>query len=100
MNNISSQGGEILSVTTDGFCSSLNEGGLVSNIGSLSSGYLDEMLLKSGLVSKEKICFLTRAREARSKLTLAMGKEDPTVFELKCKVKGMTQWSTRGQVSG
>ena len=117
--------GDIVSVTTDGFCTNLDvdldikrdlsgvkgiKNGFCTNlevekyddssileVAKDDSSILEELLLSLG---KEKNTFLLRAQEERLLLTDIEGKEpNPSVWELKCKVKGITQWSTRGQCS-
>ena len=115
MNNIDNLNGEILSVTTDGFCcSELEEkekNGFVTNKSSIEERMIGSVnsLILSGRKSlkeeeeiKKRIYFLDKTREARVFLTEAIkgkGKGDPSCYELKTFVKGMTQLSTRLQCS-
>ena len=108
LNNIDSLGGKVVSVTTDGFCTNLSSDvdpkldvdcNLDVKNGLMINKYcIEDQFLALGV---EKNTFLIRAREARLGLTSGIkGKDsDPSVWELKCSVKGITQWSTRGQCS-
>ena len=94
LNNINLLGGNIVSVTTDGFCVDLDiKRGLTCD-----TLNVEERMLDLGDVHNT---FLLKAREARTALTSGIeGKEpNPSVWELKCSVEGITQWSTRGQCS-
>lgn len=83
LNNINILGGKVVSVTTDGFCTDVDD--------------LESRMLK---LDSDSIYFLSRARKCRLVLTDVKGsKADPSAYELKCCVKGIVQWCTRGQVS-
>jgi len=83
VNNIATIGGNIVSVTTDGFITDVEN--------------LEEKLLK---LPKERIICLTLYREIRDMLTTFDNcKSDPCALEIKnVETQGLLSWKTRGQL--
>lgn len=108
LNNINKLGGKVVSVTTDGFCTGNDVDPKKDDPKEVQKKYVNKRVLcdlsklEESLLSlgKSDNTFLLRAREERLVLTDIKGKvPDPSVWELKCSVAGITQWSTRGQCS-
>lgn len=75
LHNVSLLNGMVLSVTTDGFVSDIEN-------------------LEEKLMTCKNVTFLNMYRDIREKLS-----GQSTAFEVKTYVKGMIQWTTRGQLS-